>query len=525
MRLASVLLLSAALGLLGPVRPVLADAAPTNTGSPAARHGNAVDRNLPDHDLADTVPPHPLPPAVTTEHVLTLPGRTLRFKATAGAIRLSDAASGAPIADIGYKAYALDGADPEHRRPLTIALNGGPGASSAWLDLGAIGPWRLPVSIADLSPSIPARVVDNADTWLDFTDLLFIDPVGTGYSRMLGAHDEAQKRFYSVDGDIDELATVVRKWLVANDKLLGPHFIVGESYGGFRAPKLAKKLERTEGVGIDGLVMLSPVLDFAWFSDNDNPAVRAAQLPSLVAAAKGIKGPNPRDRLQAVESYASGPYLVDLYRGLRDPAAIKRMSTTVAAFTGLDETMVRRLAGRVDASVMTREKNRDAGRIASSYDGTVTGLDPAPYDAVSHHNDPILDALTTPMAAAMADVTANRLNWPVNARYEILNLSVNGHWDWEVGRHQPEAIGDLAALLALDPHLHAIVMHGVSDQVTPYFTSKMLIDQLPAYSDAGRLRLVVYSGGHMPYLEDGSRAAMREDARKLITGEVATGQP
>ncbi len=515
MRLASVLLLSAALA-----SPALADAGPANAGSTAP--AKRVD--LADPKLADTVPPHPLPAPVTTDHVLTLPGRTLRFKATAGAVRLGDAASGAPIADIGFTSYVVEGADPELRRPLTIALNGGPGASSAWLDLGAIGPWRLPVSTADLSPSMPARVIDNADTWLDFTDLLFIDPAGTGYSRMLGAHEEAQKRFYSVDGDIDELATVVRKWLVANDRLLGPHFIVGESYGGFRAPKLARKLERTEGVGIDGLVMLSPVLDFAWFFD-DNPAMRAARLPSLVAAAKGIKGPNPRDRLQAVESYASGPYLVDLYRGLRDPAAIKRMSTTVAAFTGLDETMVRRLAGRVDAAVMTRETNRDAGRVASAYDGTVTGLDPNPYDAVSHHADPILDALATPMASAMADVTANRLKWPVNARYEILNPSVNGHWDWDVGRHQPEATGDLASLLALDPHLHAIVMHGVSDQVTPYFASKMLIDQLPPYGDPGRIRLAVYGGGHMPYLEDASRAAMREDARRLITGEGAMGQP
>ena len=266
------------------------------------------------------------------------------------------------------------------------------------------------------------------------------------------------------------------------------------------------------------------MLDFAWFAADDNPAAEAAHLPSLVAAAKGIKGPNPRDRLQAVESYASGPYLIDLYRGLRDTAALRRMSTTVAAFTGMDEKAVQRLGGRVDAASLTRERNRDAGRVASAYDSTVTGYDPNPYEAFSHHADPILDALKTPLASAMADVTANRLKWPVNARYEILNMAVNGHWDWDVGRHQPEAMGDLASLLALDPHLHAIVMHGVTDQVTPYFTSKMLIDQLPPYGDASRLRLAVYGGGHMPYLDDEPRAAMREDARKLITGEGQVGQ-
>jgi carboxypeptidase C (cathepsin A) len=124
----------------------------------------------------------------------------------------------------------------------------------------------------------------------------------------------------------------------------------------------------------------------------------------------------------------------------------------------------------------------------------------------------------------MADVTANRLGWPINARYEILNLAVNGHWDWDTGRHPAEATSDLGALLSLDPHFHALVMHGVTDQVTPYFASKMLIDQVPAYGDPNRLRLVVYGGGHMPYLEDESRAAMREDARKMVTGEADTGQ-
>ncbi len=474
-------------------------------------------------DFAQTVPPNPLPPAVTTEHVVTLPGRTLHFKATAGAIRLSNGQDGEPLADIAYTAYQLEGGDP-HKRPLTIAVNGGPGASSAWLDVGAIGPWRLPVKTSDLSPSASAMVVDNAETWLDFTDLVFIDPLGTGYSRVVGKGDGAEKHFYSIGGDIDELATVTRKWLAANDRLASPKFIVGESYGGFRAPKLAKKLEQGDGVGIDGLILISPVLDFSWFFGDSNPALYAAHLPSLVAAAKGIKGANPRDRLQAVESYASGPYLVDLFHGLRNPDAIRRMSSTVANFIGLDAAFVQRLGGRVDASVMTREKNRAAGRIASAYDTNVTGFDPSPFDNFSHHEDPILDALKVPLASAMVDVTTNRLKWPINARYEILSMSVNGKWDWDNGRHPAEAMSDLGALLSLDPHFHAIVMHGVTDQVTPYFASKMLIDQVPAYGDPGRLRLAVYDGGHMPYLEDDARAAMREDARKLIANEAPAAQ-
>lgn len=509
----------AALSLLGPA--VAQAEAPAHEAPP--HHAPAAHQEAGPRDLADTVPPHPLPPPVTTEHTLNLPGRTLHVIATVGAVRLSDASSGAPIADIGYKAYRLEGTGGAPR-PLTIALNGGPGASSAWLDLGALGPWRLPVNAADLSPAASIKVVDNSDTWLDFTDLLFIDPIGTGYSRAVGKEGDGDKSFYSVKGDIDALSTVIRKWLVANNRLNGPKFILGESYGGFRAPRLAKKLEQTDGVGIDGIIMISPVLDFAWFSSDDNPAAWAGHLPSLVAAARKIKGADPREKLAAVEMYAAGPYLVDLYRGLRDEAARRRMASSVAGFTGLDKRFVERLGGRVDAGAMTREQNRETGKIASPYDTNVTGYDPNPYDAFSHHEDPILDALKVPMTGAMAQVTADKLKWPVNARYEILNMKVNGRWDWDNGRRPAQSMGDLGDLLALDPHFRALVMHGVTDQVTPYFTSKLLIDQLPAFGDGSRLRLAVYGGGHMPYLDDGARAAMREDARRLITGEPAVGQ-
>jgi carboxypeptidase C (cathepsin A) len=490
---------------------------PAHAEAPTSPHGPAP-ADAKDH--AATTPPNPLPPPVTTDHVLTVGGRTLHFKATAGAIRLSDSKSGEPLADVGYVAYQLDGADAR-TRPLSVAINGGPGAASAWLDLGALGPWRLPLKSNDIAPSGATAVIDNPDTWLDFTDLVFIDPPGTGYSRVLGKGDDAEKHFYSVNGDIELLGTVVRKWLFANDRLASPKFIVGESYGGFRAPKLAHRLESTEGIGINGLVMISPVIDFSWFQNPSNPVIYAARLPSLVAAARDIKGADPRSKLQAAEAYASGAYIVDLYRGLRDAAAIKRMSTSVASLTGLDPHFVQRLGGRVDAADLMRERTRDAGRIASAYDSTVTGFDPEPFDAASHPDDPILDAMKVPLATAMADVTATKLNWPINARYEILNMHVNGHWDWGGGRPRAESLSDLREIMALDPHLHVLVAHGVTDQITPYFTSKMLIDQLPALGDPDRIHLAVYGGGHMLYLEDGSRTALREDARKLIEGKAA----
>ena len=456
-----------------------------------------------------------LPAPVTTSHTIELPGRNLRFKAIASAIRLSDAESLAPKADIATLAFLLDGGDAA-KRPVTFAINGGPGASSAWLNLGALGPWRLPLDKGAPSPSAPPATIDNPDTWLDFTDLVFIDPPGTGYSRILAKGDDTRHHFYSVNGDIDVLAVTIRKWLVANKRLASPKFIVGESYGGFRAPKLARRLQDQEGIGIKGLVLISPVLDFGWFEGVNNPLTFATRLPSQAAAAKGIAGPGGRDALKDVEAYAAGPYLADLLRGERDPDALARIAEKVAAFTGLDPEMVRKLGGRIDMTTFARERTRSGAKITSLYDARVSGFDPSPHAASSDYSDPILDAIKTPLASTMADLTGNRLGWPVEARYEILNEEVNHAWDWGKGREHAEALSDLKRALALDPSMRVLVAHGVTDQVTPYFASKLLIDQIPPMDDPDRVRLKVYDGGHMLYLDDKSRAALRDDAKKLI---------
>jgi carboxypeptidase C (cathepsin A) len=465
---------------------------------------------------AATTPQHPLPAPATTTHVLDLPGRSLRFNAIAGAIRLSDAQSAEPQADVAFVAFLLEGADAA-KRPITFAVNGGPGAGSAWLDLGAMGPWRLKLDGAPQSPSEPPIAIDNIDTWLDFTDLVFIDPPGTGYSRLLGKGDAARRHFYSVGGDIEALAVVIRKWLTANKRLESPKFIVGESYGGFRAPKLARQLQDQEGVGVEGLVLISPVLDFGWFEGANNPLTFATRLPSQAAAARGIaNAANARADLADVEAYAAGPYLEDLLRGQRDPAALARMTEKVAGFTGLDLALVRRLGGRIDPASFSRERGRAAGKISSLYDANISGFDPAPLSGSSEYSDPVLDAIKTPLASAMADITANRLGWPIEARYEILNENVSHQWDWNGGRGRAEALSDLKRALAIDPHLRVLVAHGLTDQVTPYFASKLLIDEIPPMGDPNRVQLKVYGGGHMLYLQDKSRAALRDDARKLI---------
>lgn len=485
---------------------VAADAAPQNA---------AAERSEATHS---TTPPNPLPAEVTTAHTLTLPDRTLNFHAKAGAVRLSDAESGEPLADVSFVAFELDGQDPA-KRPITFAFNGGPGAGSAWLDLGALGPWRLALNGAARATGASPVPVPNADTWLDFTDLVFIDPPGTGYSRILSKEGSVKNNFYSVKGDIDSLAVVIRKWLTEHRRLESPKFIAGESYGGFRAPKLAYRLESHEGIGINGLVMISPVLDFGWFEGETNPMVYATHLPSLAAAARHLTGPDPRKDLADVEAYAAGPYLVDLLRGERDPQALARITEKVAGFTELDPAEVRKLGGRIDIQTFVRERdgNRAAGKIGSLYDALTTGYDAYPYLSRGEHADPMLDVLKVPLASAMSYVSEHELKWFVDARYEILNEDINGEWNW--GKHQPaEAMSDLRQVLALDPHLHAVIVHGATDLVTPYFASKILIDQVPPMGDPNRLRLVVLPGGHMVYAVDSSRAALRDEGRRIVEG-------
>src|SRR5665647_315766 len=211
-----------------------------------------------------TAEQHKLPPDSTTKQTLALPGRTLAFSATAGSIRLFDG-KGEPQADIAYTAYQMDGADPA-TRPVTFLFNGGPGAASAYLQLGAAGPWRLAINGDAAIPSASPDLQPNAETWLDFTDLVFIDPVGTGYSRFVATGDDVRKRFFSVDGDVNSIALSIRRWLERSGRLISPKFVAGESYGGIRGPKIVRNLQTEQGVGVKGLILVSPVLDFREFT-------------------------------------------------------------------------------------------------------------------------------------------------------------------------------------------------------------------------------------------------------------------
>jgi carboxypeptidase C (cathepsin A) len=456
---------------------------------------------------------HRLPPDSTTKQTLVLPGRTLAFTATAGSIRLFDD-KGEPQADIAYTAYRLDGADPV-ARPVTFLFNGGPGAASAFLQFGATGPWRLAIdgdgAVASASPDLQP----NAETWLDFTDLVFIDPVGTGYSRFVAAGEDARKRFYSIDGDVNSIAVTIRRWLEKSDRLLSPKFIVGESYGGIRGPKIVRELQVQQGVGVRGLVLLSPVLDFRERSGS-SVLQYVASLPSMAAVGRAAKGAVTAADMADVEHYAQGDFLVDLVKGQADAEATTRLADKVAALTGIDQAVSRRLAGRFDVSEFRREFDRRDGKVTGRYDASVMGFDPYPDSSFSHFGDPSGEPLVAPLTSAAVDFTTRKLNWRPDGSYQLLNGAVERAWDFGSGLNPVESISQLRQILALDPRLKLLVGHGLFDLAAPYFGSKILLDQLPAYGSRERVKLVVYPGGHMFYSRDAARAAFRAEAEAMM---------
>ncbi len=458
-------------------------------------------------------PEHRLPPDSTTKQTVTLPGRTLAFTAVAGSIRLFND-KGEPEADIAYTAYLLDGADPK-TRPVTFAFNGGPGSASTWLHLGNAGPWRLSMARDALSPSAPPELMPNAETWLDFTDLVFIDPVTTGYSRFVATGEDVRKRYFSVNGDAGSIAVVIRRWLEKSDRLLSPKYLLGESYGGIRGPKVVNNLQRQQGVGVNGLILISPVIDFREFTGSSILQYMIS-LPTMTAVAREAKGPVTRADMADVEKYATTDFLLDLIKGQADIEATNRVSDKVAALTGIDQAVSRRLGGRFAENEFRRELDRRSGRVAGRYDASVSGLDPYPDSNAEFFGDAASDPLTAPMTSAVVDLTTRKLNWRPDGSYNLFSGAAIRGWDYGGGVNPAESVDQIRQTLALDPKMKLFVAHGLFDMATPYLGSKIVLDQLPAKGFAERVKFSVYPGGHMFYSRDASRQAFRAEVEALM---------
>ncbi|WP_414649831.1 S10 family peptidase [Dyella sp.] len=458
----------------------------------------------------------PLPADKTIHQTVRVDGKTVSYDATVGTLAVRDA-KGKKIAEVVFTAYVVPGKDPH--RPVTFAFNGGPGASSVYLNMGAIGPKRIQFGVDGDAPSDAAITQDNPNTWLGMSDLVFIDPVGTGFSRSLEDESATRKDFYSTESDINYLSRVVYDWLVDHGRLRSPKYVMGESYGGYRAPRIAYALQTKMGVGVNGLVMVSPYLDPAAIGDDDSlsPLPWMINLPSMTAAHLEAQGRLTPDAMKDVETYVRTEFVTDFLAGRSDPGAVNRLVQKVSTYTGLDPSLVAKMDGRVDTDTFLREIHRSDKKIGSVYDSNVTAWDPFPGSAERRSGDPILEALLAPATSAMVDFVTREVGWKTDAHYEALSFAVNRAWDR--GNSDDKPVTDLRKAIANDPNMKVLIAHGYNDLSCPFYTSQLILNQMPAFGQTQRVKLAVYPGGHMFYSRPASGQAFKADAAALFGGK------
>jgi carboxypeptidase C (cathepsin A) len=479
--------------------------------SPAMRAQDAKPDNKPD---AKSPMANDLPADKSVPQTMELGGKTLKYTATVGTLPVKNP-EGKAVGEVVFTSYVMD----EPNRPVTFAFNGGPGAASVYLNLGAIGPKRVDFGAEGQSPSDPATLKDNPGTWLDFTDLVFIDPIGTGFSKSLVGNDEAKKLFYGPDQDIAYLSKIVYDWLVKNGRLESRKYIVGESYGGYRGPRLTSYLQSEIGVAMNGLVLVSPALAPNGGSPDISPIPFMTVLPSMVAANYERKGTLTQENMQAVIDYTRGEYMTDFMKGSSDPAATPRMVKKVTELTGLDPTFVKESGARLETQAFLREEFRETGKLGSRYDPNVTAYDPFPYNPTQETNDPILLSIIAPTTTAMVDFVTRTVGWKTDARYNALSEEVNRLWDRSArnGAFAGSASAtDLRVAVATDPKLRVLIAHGWADLSCPFMGSVMTVAQIPIMGDPNRIQVHEYPGGHMYYARLGSSLALRKDVMAMV---------
>jgi carboxypeptidase C (cathepsin A) len=447
-----------------------------------------------------------LPPDSITRHVLDTPGGRLTYTVTAGTLSLFDQ-SGERAAAIYYTAYVADGIDAANR-PVTFGFNGGPGAASAFLNIGLVGPKIAEFPSADPTAS---RLRDNPDSWLAFSDLVLVDPIGTGWSRP--AKPDGGNAFYGVQSDAQALAKFIMLYLAKNGRGTSPKYILGESYGGFRAAKVAQVLQREQGIALSGIVMVSPMIEGSLIFGGTRFALGAAlQLPSLAAAELERKGVFSKQAQAEAERFALTDYLTTLAGPPPQGEAAREFYGRVAAITGLPVDVVTRLRGYIRDAFVKHLRSAER-KIVSRYDATFAVPDPFPEQETARGPDPLLDGLTRVYGSAFATYAREELAFKTELNYILLASDISGKWNWNGGRGSASASDDLRELLALLPSFRLLVAHGYSDMVTPYGASRYVLDHLPPIGEASRTQLLLYRGGHMFYIDAGSRKAFSADAK------------
>ncbi len=451
-----------------------------------------------------------LPGDAVSEHGIDVPTGKLAYTATAGTFSLFDQ-SGERSAAVFYTAYVAKSNDPG--RPLTSVFNGGPGAGSAFLYLGLVGPRVAAFGNGYNGASV--HLLDNPDTWLAFTDLVLIDPVGTGWSRP--AKPDGGGAFWGVHRDAESMAKVMALYVAKNGRVSSPKYILGESYGGFRAAKAARALQSEQGIVVSGILMVSPMLEGEFQFGGDRFALGAAlQLPSLVAAELDRTGTFSKEALAQAEHFALTDYLSTLAGPPLNGDAAHAFYARVARMTGLPEDIVARSRGFIHDAYVKNLRASDH-KIVSHYDATFAVDDPNPASAGPRGPDPFLDGFIRAYGSAFVGYARDELGFKTEMTYNLLASDISGRWDWQEGSgHAPPSVAeDLRELLAFTPSFRLMIAHGYSDMVTPYSVSRYLLNHIPSSLDGERAELRLYRGGHMFYTDPQSRKAFTADARTM----------
>lgn len=461
---------------------------------------------------------------VVTRHELSANGKPLRYTVTAGTLPITSA-TGEAEAHIFFVAYTVDNGGKAARRPLLFAFNGGPGSSSVWLHLGAMGPRRVKLPDDGSMPPPPYQLVDNTDTWLDQADLVFIDPVGTGFSR--AAKPDQAGKFFSLKGDIDSVGEFIRLYLTRYGRWSSPLFLVGESYGTTRAAGLANHLFE-HGIAFNGIILVSTVLNYSTISfapGNDLPYVLF--LPTYTATAwlhKRLSPDSGRDlpaALGEVERWATTDYLQALARGDRlSPAERQETIKRLARYTGLDERYIDNSNLRIEAPRFSAELLRGEKKTVGRFDSRLTGADLFAA-AEGPDYDPSLAAVRPPFTAVFNDYVRSELGYKADREYYILGGGI-GHWDWGANNAFADTGEALRTAFAKNPHMKLFVASGTFDLATPYLATDYTLNHLGLDPIARQnITAVRYDAGHMLYTDARSRARLKRDVAAFIRSTLS----
>ena len=479
-----------------------------------------ADTQTPQTQTRPTPTPEREEPPVVTYHTSHVGAKTLTYKVTTGFMPLKNAVSGEVGARIFYIAYTLD--NPTAGRPLMFSFNGGPGSASVWLHLGALGPRRIKMMDDGMMPPPPYEMEDNQATWLAETDLVFIDPVGTGYSR--AAKPELAAKYFGINGDIESVGEFIRLYLGRNGRWLSPLFLVGESYGTTRASGLSNWLF-DHGIALNGISLISTVMNFQtirFANNNDMPLVLI--LPSFATTAWYHKRLPPAMQSKTVEKvaeearqFAANEYMPAMLR--IDQLTEKErhaLADKFSSLTGLSRDFIERNNFRVELEKFNKELLRTERRTTGRLDSRFKGID-RDAGGDTPDSDPSMNAIRPPYTAAFNSYVRDDLGYKTDTEYYILGGGITGPWNYNVTNQYADTSIPMKDAMAKNPFMQIFVACGYYDMATPFYAAEYTVSAMNLDPSLRKnISFNYYEAGHMMYIEKTSLAKLHDDEAAFI---------